>query len=135
MSFDVLSDVNYLAVLVAGVAYFVIGGLWYSVLFGRAWRAASGVSPEGGMAGGPLVVSFIVGLVISLVLAMIARSTGASTVGHGIVLGLVIGVGVAFMLILLGQMFERRAPALTWINGSYHIVAMIVAGIIVTIWD
>ncbi len=130
-----MSDVNYLAVLVACIAYFVIGGLWYSVLFGRGWRAASGLTPEGGMAGGPLVVSFLVGLVISLVLAMIARSTGASTVGHGIVLGLVIGVGIALLPFVLGATFERRPGSLTLINGSFHKVAMVVAGIIVSIWD
>ena len=30
MTFDVLSDLNWLAVLVAAVAYFVLGALWYA---------------------------------------------------------------------------------------------------------
>jgi hypothetical protein len=35
------------AVLAAGVASMILGGLWYSpVLFVKAWSAASGVSEE-----------------------------------------------------------------------------------------
>lgn len=32
-----LSELNYLAVFAAGVANFVLGGVWFSALFGKAW--------------------------------------------------------------------------------------------------
>jgi hypothetical protein len=35
-------DINWLAVVVAAVATFVLGGVWYGPLFGRVWRAAEG---------------------------------------------------------------------------------------------
>ena len=42
-----LSDVNYLAVGLATILAFALGGLWYSpVLFGKAWMAAHGYTPE-----------------------------------------------------------------------------------------
>ena len=34
------------AVAVAGVAYFIIGALWYSVLFGKLWIKLMDVNPE-----------------------------------------------------------------------------------------
>lgn len=37
-----LPEVNYLAVLTSGVVIFVLGGLWYSPLFGGRWTALSG---------------------------------------------------------------------------------------------
>ncbi|MEJ0106901.1 MAG: hypothetical protein WDO19_32090 [Bacteroidota bacterium] len=38
MNTDLLSHVHWLAAIVAGIAYFIIGGLWYSkVLFGPKW--------------------------------------------------------------------------------------------------
>ena len=44
MSFDILSDLNWLAVLVAALAYFAIGAVWYApFLFGNAWAAAGGL--------------------------------------------------------------------------------------------
>ena len=39
-------NVNYLAVLVAGVIAFVIGALWYTVLFGKKWRDLQGITEE-----------------------------------------------------------------------------------------
>ncbi len=43
MTFDVLGDLNWLAVLVAGVAFFALGGLWYSnLMFGKQWSLAVG---------------------------------------------------------------------------------------------
>jgi hypothetical protein len=36
--------VNYLAVLVAALANYVIGMVWYGALFGRAWKTLAGVS-------------------------------------------------------------------------------------------
>ena len=45
MTFDVLGDLNWLAVLVAALAYFAIGALWYAPpLFGKAWMAAGGMT-------------------------------------------------------------------------------------------
>jgi hypothetical protein len=45
MPFD-LARVNFLAVLVAGLAAFFIGGLWYTVLFGKLWVKLHGYSEE-----------------------------------------------------------------------------------------
>ena len=47
MSFD-LSTINWLAVIVGGVAYFALGALWFSnVLFARPWSEASaGIRPR-----------------------------------------------------------------------------------------
>ena len=43
-----MPEVNWLAVLAATVAAFVLGGLWYSpVLFGKRWQAAAASSPRG----------------------------------------------------------------------------------------
>jgi Protein of unknown function (DUF1761) len=35
-------DINWLAVLVAAVVTFVLGGIWYGPMFGKVWRAAEG---------------------------------------------------------------------------------------------
>jgi len=38
MSFDVSSDVNYLAAIVAAIAWFALGAIWYMpAVMGRAW--------------------------------------------------------------------------------------------------
>jgi len=39
-----LAHINYWAVLVAALATFMLGGLWYTALFGKAWARLSGYS-------------------------------------------------------------------------------------------
>ena len=40
-----MESVNWLAVLVAGISSFVVGGIWYSPnLFGKAWLKANNLS-------------------------------------------------------------------------------------------
>ena len=35
-----ITNVNYLAILIATIIYFIIGALWYSIFFGKAWMRA-----------------------------------------------------------------------------------------------
>ena len=39
-------SLNYLAILVAAVATFMLGSVWYTALFGKAWQKAHGVTEE-----------------------------------------------------------------------------------------
>lgn len=38
------AQVNWLAVLTAGVAYFALGGIWFAALFGKHYAAALGIA-------------------------------------------------------------------------------------------
>lgn len=137
MSFDVLTDLNYLAVLVAAVAYFAIGAVWYTALFGKAWMTAAGVTEEQARTPRPMVFvgTFMAYLLAALTLAAIARSTGATSLGHGIVLGLFVGVGVVAAMMWVGDAYERRPANLFLINGGNALLGFLVMSVIVTIWD
>ncbi|MEX2273948.1 MAG: DUF1761 domain-containing protein [Actinomycetota bacterium] len=142
MTFDVLSDLNWLAVVVAALAYFAVGALWYSPpLFGNVWMAAAGNStPEDGSGPGPAVyvVPLIGSILAAIALGMIAQASGTDTVGEGIVLGLVAGVGFAVAIAAVTATFESSKPKpMTWgaINAGYHLVGIVVASIIIAIWD
>jgi len=41
-----MGQINYLAVVLAAVAFFAVGAAWYTVLFGKAWQRALGLSDE-----------------------------------------------------------------------------------------
>lgn len=78
-------DVNMVAVLVAGIVYFVIGALWYSQgLFGKIWMKHSGAKkPDKSKATTSMIVGFIAGLVTNYVLAIVVTMTSAATFGAG----------------------------------------------------
>lgn len=140
MSFELLGDLDWLAVILAALAYFVIGAIWYAPpLFGRAWMAAGGIPDPreaGGGGPGPAIYAVpLVGSVLSAIaLGMIAFATGTDTIGEGLVLGLVVGVGFAVSIALVTATFESAKPKpFVWggINGGYHLVGNLVAAIII----
>ena len=137
MSFDVLSELNWLAVLVATVAFFVLGGIWYSnAVFGKAWARADGFSrPEGEKPGAVwYVVPYISNFIGVLVTAMLAVATGSTTVGDGLVLGGVVGVGFSGVILVIS--LTRPNPTMyTVINSLYQIVGLLGVGVLLSVWD
>lgn len=139
MSFDILSEVNYLAALVAAVAYFAFSGLWYAQpVLGRPWMKAIGMDPEqaGSQSPGPMlfVGTAIAYFLMAVVLAAIARSTQATELLDGIVLGLLVGVGIGAAQIWVNAAYEQRPAALVWINGLNVVVGYTLMAVIVTVW-
>src|SRR5207248_1288425 len=96
-----LARVNYLAVLVAGVVIFLLGGLWYSpVLFAKKWMALIGKTEEELKAGaGSMPISyalvFICGLLTSWALAVILAQLPQVTWETGALLGALCWIGFA----------------------------------------
>jgi uncharacterized membrane protein len=142
VSFDVLSDLNWLAVLVAALAYFAIGALWYAPpVFGKAWMAAGGMSmPEAGTRPSPAIyLTPLIGSLLSAVaLGMLAKASGTDTLQKGIVLGLVVAIGFAVSIAFVTAQFESEKPKpMVWgaVNAGYHVVGNLVAAIIVASWQ
>ncbi|HSI81674.1 MAG TPA: DUF1761 domain-containing protein [Solirubrobacterales bacterium] len=138
MSFDVLGDLNWLAVIAATVAYFALGGLWYAEpLFGRAWFRASGIEvPESGPTASFYVIPLLTCFVATVATAMLTEATGTDAVGSGVVLGLVVGVGIGLALTVLGGAFDNRPEPATYIAiyGGYHVVGLVFVGAILGAW-
>jgi hypothetical protein len=136
MLFDYFGDLNWLAVIVAAVAYFALGALWYSdVLFGKQWREAAGQGDDPSMNPADLVVNFASWFVAAVALALITKGIGASTVGDGIVLGLVTSIGFIGTHQIVAQVFEGRNTALMRVNAPYNIVGLMLMGVILAVWQ
>ena len=140
MSFSVLGDLNWLAVIVSTIAFFALGGLWYSkALFGKQWTQAVGWEvPEGEK---PPVTLYLVPLLTCLVsaiaVAMLAEATGTDSFGEAIVLGLVVGLGLLTMALLVTGFFDPKKPQpMVWvaITSGYHVVGVLVIAVIVALW-
>jgi len=141
MTFDVLSDLNWPAVIVAALAYFAIGAVWYAPpVLGRVWMAAGGMAmPEAGTRpSAAIYLTPLVGSVLSAVaLAMLAKATGTDSLEEGIALGLVVAIGFAVAISFVTAQFESEKPKpMTWgaVNAGYHVVGNLVAAIIVATW-
>jgi uncharacterized membrane protein len=142
VSFDVLGELNWLAVIVAALAYFVLGALWYAPpVMGKTWMAAGGMEmpTDGQRPGFGIYAVPLVGSVLSAVaLGMLAEATTTDTVGEGFVLGLVVAVGFAVAIALVTATFESNKPKpMVWgaINAGYHALGIVVAALIIGAWQ
>ena len=130
--------INYWAVLVAGVAYMVLGAIWYTpALFGNAWLKAIGKTKEQ-VAAGFSPLNYLWALITSLVAAYgIARVLiwrGTHSLEGGIIVGLLAGVCFVMTSMGVNDIFENRSKGLTIMNVLYHLVGFVIIGIIIGVW-
>ena len=127
--------VNWLAVIAAAVSMFVIGGVWYSVLFQKQWMVANGFSDED-MKRGSVPVIFGVAFILSLLMAANLAFFVAGVTDLGAVIGYSVAAGLGWAAFGLSvvALFERRPLSYHLINGGYLTVAFVVMGLILGLW-
>lgn len=131
-----VASINYWAVLVAAVASFVLGGLWYSpALFHRSWTQAAGLGEahlQSGNSGLIFGVSFVLQLIAAFVLATFLGPT--ADLAFGVTAGAMVGIAWVATAFGVVYLFERRPIRLFWINAGYQMVVYTVMGAILGAW-
>src|SRR5476649_2824243 len=73
-----IASIHWLAVVVAAIAGFPLGALWYGPLFGKAWMAATGITKERAKQANMAMIygtTLLLNLVIATSLAMFIGPT------------------------------------------------------------
>lgn len=129
-------QLNYLALFVAALSTFLIGGLWYSpAVFGKAWMRENGFKEED-MKGGNMVkifgLSFLLAVISAVNLAMFMGPENDPTMGA--LWGFLAGTGWVATFVGTHYLFERKSFTLFLINAGYSVVALTIMGIIIAAW-
>lgn len=132
-----ISEVSWLGVAVATVASFVLGGLWFTALFGKAYSAALGrehdAAAKPGMIFilGPLVWSFITALTSAIMMAAL----GIEAIGQALGFGLFVGFGyLAATTVNTG--INPNIPnhgSYGLISGAYHLLAGTIIAVVLVL--
>jgi Protein of unknown function (DUF1761) len=135
---------NYLAVIVAAVVIFALGGLWYSpLLFAKRWIALQGRTEEqeraqAAAANMPLLYlsAFITSLLIAWIMGMLMAHFPATAMGavHGAVFGFFCWLGFAASTSYATAIFSGKPKQLWLIDSAYNLVSFVLAGIILRVW-
>ena len=139
MNTEFLSHINWLAVIVATVAYFLLGALWYSVLFGKKWAQlvkldTTNPDLKKGM-GGMMLSTFVLILIVCFGLeVLIVKINFLQEITYGIKLGLLTGLAFATTAVSINYVYERRPTNLYLINNGYHVLGHVIAAIILVLW-
>lgn len=131
-----MQTINWLAVLVAGISAFILGGVWYSpALFGNAWMKENNMTLEEvkkGNKGKIFGWAFILALIMSANLAMFLADPKTDLV-WGTTAGLLAGIWV-FAGIAITGLFEHKTARYIFINGGYQLIALGLMGAIIGVW-
>lgn len=139
MNNEWFSQINWLAVLVAAVAYFFLGAIWYSkALFAPAWIRLVGIDVNNADKRKGLAKMMITTLVLIVVTVigqeLLADRLWLTGLVSGVKLGLITGVGFATTAVSISFIYESRPAALYFIDCGYHIVGHLAAAIILVMW-
>jgi hypothetical protein len=125
--------VNWLAVLVATLAVFVLGGLWYSpILFGG--RRLGIVNKGKADSSHPSKIEWI--FVGAFILWWLAASMMAAVLGpnataiYGLNVGLLIGLFLVTPAMGITYIFEKRSHQFWLVNGAYYTISFGLIGVI-----
>ena len=80
---------NYAAVIVAAIAYWILGAIWYAALFGKQWVALEGIT-EAQMKGANPVLPYVITLLLNL---LIAYSLAQVCIGRSALVDWIRGAG------------------------------------------
>lgn len=127
---------NLVAVLTAAVLQWVVGWLWFGVIFNKAYKSLLGVSEseKPSNAGGVMALIFIANFILSFALAQVLMLTGHTSATNGAFVGVVCGLGFVVPPLLAQHLSERKPFKLFGINALYWLLAMLLSGALLAIW-
>lgn len=138
-------NVNIFAVFTAVVINFILGFIWYTALFSKAWTKEMGYDPnmrpdkKAMLKGMALMVigNFLFAWVLAFYLAgwqYIPDAKEVSPMTIGINSAISVWVGFFVPVHLSRVVWEKQSWKLFFINSGYHIVATIIVALILSYW-
>ena len=129
---------NWLAGVVATLAFFAVGAIWYTALFGKIWQREVGLSEEQ-LAGGRnmmlvmgtcFVLEFIVCLTVGHMFDFLEPSDRAKMM---IALGLALGVMMPATGI--NYLYQRKSLKLFLVDSGHFVAGMAAVGAVFVLLD
>ncbi|NMR26072.1 MULTISPECIES: DUF1761 domain-containing protein [Pseudoalteromonas] len=130
------SQLNILAILLAALSAFMLGGIWYSpLLFQRTWMEGCGLteldlkdSDPKWIFGGSFVLSLIMAFSLSLFIGP------HPTLGVAVGAGFAIGICWVSSSFGMSYIFEQRPLKLFLVNSGYHVLQFTLMGLVLGMW-
>jgi hypothetical protein len=127
---------NAIAILVSALYQWILGALWYSLIFAKPWMALAGhktgTKPKVAVFG--MITSFFGGLVLAFVVAHVVMWSGAAHLRGGVFVGVVCWLGFIVAPLLSETIYEQRSFKLLAINTGYWLAAVVGSSCLLAVW-
>lgn len=128
---------NYLAIVVAAVANYVIATIWYAAIFGKLWQKLTGITDMK-----PAPMNIVLVLVGSFVMSYVLYHSivfGDAYVKMGGAAGGFMGgffgwLGYVAPVTLATRLYEKKPWGLWFLDNGFWLISLVVMGIILSFW-
>lgn len=130
-----MEGINILAVLVAALSSFLLGGIWYGPLFKQAWCREAGVDPDPAKGRHPAKVfggAFVFALVSAFAFARLLGP--APELAQALAMGVTVGSCFVAASFAINYLFANRSLLLWLIDGGYHVLQFLAYGLVLGLW-
>ncbi|WP_299226921.1 DUF1761 domain-containing protein [uncultured Psychroserpens sp.] len=130
-----LENINWLSVIIAAISSFLIGGIWYGPIFGKAWMTEFNFTEEDLKKRSPtktfglsLLLAFIAALILEMFIG-----TKADVI-FGTMAGFFAGIGWVSTMLGILYLFEMKSLKAFSINAGYCTITLTLMGTILGAW-
>lgn len=136
MPASILSEINYAAVLIAGMVYYFLGYIWYSPKkLGNIWLQLNYLKIDGKKNHTLLLILALLStLTASFILSYFVYLSGASSLMSGAAVGILSAVGIMATTIGVSFISEEKQIKLLIVDTGYHLIGFMVMGMIISVW-
>ncbi len=136
------SSINWQAILVATLAAYIFGALWYSpLLFGKLWMKLNGLTKadaEKAKAKGmtiAYVLQFVATLVMTFVFAMILEMNVVEGAKTGLIIGFYLWLGFSATTSIGAVLWDKKSWGWFWLCSLSSLLTLWIIGAILALWQ
>lgn len=130
-----MGELNLVAIVAATVAFWLVGAMWYGVLFGKLWQRETGMTeaPSGSR------MALVMGLTLAfemLVVVTLAHLVARTNPAPHVVLMMAAGFALTIMTPAIGinYLHQRKSLTLFLIDAGHFLAGMLAAGALLAMW-
>ncbi|WJY17582.1 DUF1761 domain-containing protein [Alteriqipengyuania flavescens] len=131
-----MGEMGLLPIVLATLAFFIFGALWYGPLFSKVWQREAGLSEEAIRGGNMAMIFGLAFLFEMLVVTTLAHTVARTGASDRATMMMAVGFGATIMVPAIGinYLFQRRSAKLFAIDAGHFIIGMAIVGAVLIAW-
>ena len=131
-----MGEMGLLPIVLATLAFFIFGALWYGPLFSKAWQREAGLGEEAIRGGNMAVIFGLAFLFEMLVVTTLAHTVARTGASDRATMMMAVGFGATIMVPAIGinYLFQRRSAKLFAIDAGHFVIGMAIVGAVLIAW-